>query len=138
MGSSRYSSYIEKCRENFEKNSISQLALSSKPIFDDMYNQLKEENKARIAERMRDLLDTLSTAFRITQYFIFVILAYVLANVVILALDLDYYVTCVSIALMGVCFLYKLVEFVSNKYCVLDAYLIMIYKSVLEKRAKEN
>ena len=36
---------------------------------------------------------------------------------------------------MGICFLYKLVEFVSNKYCVLDAYLFMIYKSVLEKLA---
>ena len=47
--------------------------------------------------------------------------------------NLDYAVTCASVALMGVCFLYKLVEFLSNKYCFIDAYLIMVYKTVLEK-----
>lgn len=137
MGSSRYFDYAEACRKNFEKNNLSQLTVDSKPIFDDMYNQLKEENKTGIAERMKDLMETLTVAFRITKYFALVFVTYLAANIVLLALELNYYVTCVSIALMGICFLYKLVEFVSNKYCVMDAYLFMIYKSVLEKLAKE-
>lgn len=137
MGSKKYFGYAEVCRKNFEKSNISQLAMDSKPIFDDMYEQLKEENRAGIAERMKDLVETLTVAFRITKYFAFVLITYLAANLVLLALDLNYYVTCVSIALMGICFLYKLVEFVSNKYCVLDAYLFMIYKSVLEKLAKD-
>lgn len=137
MGSRQYHGYIETCRKNFEKNNLSGLAMDSKPIFDAMYSQLKEENKSGIAERMRDMVDTLTVAFRITKYFVFVLITYLLANVWILLLDLNYYVTCVSIALMGVCFLYKLIEFVSNKYCVMDAYLFMIYKSVLEKLAKD-
>jgi hypothetical protein len=137
MGNNRYSGYAKTCRRNFSDSNFSQLALSSKPIFDDMYEQLKAENKAGITERMTDLLDTLKAAFRITKYFTLVFAAYLLANVVLLSLDLNYYVTCVSIVLMGICFLYKLIEFVSNKYCVMDAYLFMIYKSVLEKLAKE-
>lgn len=137
IGNSKYFGYAEECRKYFEKSNLSKLAIDSRPIFDDMYNQLKEENRAGIAERMKDLVETLTTAFRITKYFVFVLLAYLSANVVLLALELDYYVTCVSIILMGICFLYKLVEFVSNKYCVLDAYLFMIYKSVLEKLAKD-
>lgn len=64
-------------------------------------------------------------------------LTYLAANLVLLVLNLDYYVTCVSIILIGVCFLYKLVEFVNNKHCVLDAYLFAIYKLVLQKIAKD-
>lgn len=137
MGNKKYFGYAEVCRRNFEKSNLSQLAMDSKPIFDDMYEQLKEENKAGIAERMKDLVETLTVAFRITKYFIFVFLTYLAANVLLLSMNLNYYVTCVSIVLMGICFLYKLVEFVSTKYCILDAYLFMIYKSVLEKVAKE-
>ncbi len=137
MGNSRYSDYIQTCRKNFSDSNISHLASQSKPIFDDMYEQLKEENKGKIAERMKDLMETLTTAFRITRYFAVVFGTYLLANIVLLSLELNYYVTCISIVLMGICFLYKLVEFVSNKYCVLDAYLFMIYKSVLEKIAKD-
>lgn len=137
MGNSRYAEYVQTCRNSFSTSNISHLAADSKPIFDDMYNRLKEENKAKIAERMTDLVETLTTAFRITRYFAVVLGAYLLANIVLLSLELNYYVTCVSIVLMGICFLYKLIEFVSNKYCVLDAYLFMIYKSVLEKLAKD-
>lgn len=137
MGNVKYLGYAETCKKNFTTNNISQLSLNSKPIFDDMYEQLKEENEARITERLKDLLETLAVAFRITKYFVFVIGTYLLANIILLALDLNYYVTCVSIILMGICFIYKLIEFVSNKYCVMDAYLFMIYKSVVEKRAKD-
>lgn len=138
MGNVKYLKYAEVCRKDFTKENFAQLTKNSKPIFDDMYELLKQENKTKLSEKMKDMLDTLSTAFRITKNFVFVLITYILGNVVLLSLELDYYVTCVSIVLMGICFLYKLVEFVSNKYCVLDAYLFMIYKSVLEKLTKEG
>ena len=65
------------------------------------------------------------------------ILAYLFGNIILLALDLDYYVTCVSILLMGICFIYKLIEYISNKYCVLDVYLFMLYRSVIDKRTND-
>lgn len=138
MGNNRYASYVNSCRDSFSKNGISQFAKMSKPIFDDMYEQLKKENKNNISERLLDMLGTLKTAFRITRYFALVFLAYLLGNIALLMLSLDYQVTCVSMVLMGVCFLYKVIEFVSNKYCAVDAYLFMIYKSALEKIAKET
>lgn len=137
MGNEPYNGYMEVCRKNFAQKNLSQFTRDSRPIFDAMYEQLQGENEAGIAERLRDMVDTLKVAFRITRQFIFVVLTYVMANLVIIMLGLDYYVTCASILLMGICFLYKLVEFLSNKYCVMDAYLFMIYKSVLEKLAKE-
>ncbi|MDD7403356.1 MAG: hypothetical protein PUH02_05365 [bacterium] len=127
--------YAEICKSNLTKDNSSQLEKNSKTIFDDMYEQLKEENESSLAKRKKDLSDTLTVAFQITKNFTHIILAYILGNIVLLALDLQYYVTCVSILLMGACFIYKLVEFLSNKYCIVDAYILMIYKSVLEKLA---
>lgn len=137
VGNRKYSGYVEICRRDFEKNDISHLRLDSKPIFDDMYEFLKEENADSLKERMTELIDTMMVASRITRQFAFVMLTYLAANFVLLVLNLNYYVTCVSIVLIGVCFLYKLVEFVNNKHCVLDAYLFAIYKLVLQKIAKE-
>jgi len=138
MGIGKYYAYMETCRRGFSKEGVAQFARNSKPIYDDMYEQLKRENEMDISERLSDMLSTLKTAFRITRYFVLVFLAYIAGNIALITLELDYRVTCVSIMLMGLCFLYKLVEFVCNKYCVMDAYLFMIYKSVLEKIAKES
>lgn len=137
VGNRKYSGYVEICRRNFERNDISHLTVDSKPIFDDMYELLKKENEDRLKERMKELIDTMMVASRITRQFASVILTYVIANLVLLVLDLDYYVTCASILMMGICFLYKLVEFVNNRHCVLDAYLFTIYKLALQKIAKE-
>ena len=137
MGIGKYDSYIETCRNHFSKEGVARFAQNSKPIFDDMYELLKKENEEKISERLSDMLITLKTAFRITRYFALVFLAYIAGNIALITLELNYEVTCISIVLMGICFLYKLIEFVSNKYCVLDAYLFMIYKSALEKVAKE-
>lgn len=137
VGNRKYTGYMEICRKNFEENNISHLTVDSKPIFDDMYELLKEENEDSLKKRMKELIDTMMVASRITRQFAFVMLTYLGANLVLLMLNLNYYVTCVSIILVGICFLYKLIEFVNNKHCVLDAYLFTIYKLVLQKIAKE-
>lgn len=137
MGSQTYIKYYEKCQEKFSTKSVSQLVSDDQQIYEDIYETLKRDNQEGIEEKKQDMLDTLVIAARITKYFVFVLLAYALGNIALLALNLDYYVTCVSILLMGVSFIYKLIEYVSNKYCVLDVYLFMVYRTVLEKRAQE-
>lgn len=133
FGKSKYMSYVQMCEEEVLKNTYSKTKIEDKKIFKDMYEQLKEKNSEYIKERKDSLAETLYMALQIGRKFFSVFIFYLAANVAILALNLDYAVTCASVALMGVCFLYKLVEFLSNKYCFIDAYLIMVYKTVLEK-----
>lgn len=133
FGNNKYMSYVRMCEEEVLKGSISKTKLDGKKIFQDMYEQLKEKNHEYIDERTELLAETLYLALQIGKKFFSVFIFYVIANILILALQLNYTVTCISVMLMGVCFLYKLTEFLSNKYCFIDAYLIMIYKSVLEK-----
>jgi len=135
FGKNKYMSYVQMCEEEVLKNGSVKLKTEEKKIFQDMYEQLKEKSNEYIKERNELLAETLYMALQIGRKFFSVFIVYVLANILILALQLDYAVTCISVMLMGVCFLYKLMEFLSNKYCFIDAYLIMVYKSVLEKLA---
>lgn len=133
FGKSKYLSYVQMCEEEVLKGNSLKAKIEDKKIFQDMYEQLKGKTSEYINERSELLAETLYMALQIGRKFFSVFMFYVAANVVILALQLDYAVTCISVTLMGISFLYKLTEFLSNKYCFIDAYLIMVYKSVLEK-----
>ena len=95
--------------------------------------ELSKDPKKVTTEKLENLSCTLYKALQIARKFTGVLSAYVVGNIVLLALNLDYYVTCISVAFLGAAFLYKLLEFLENKFCFIDAYLIMIYKTVLEK-----
>lgn len=135
FGKNKYMDYVKMCEEEIITHRINDSKLEEKKIFKDMYDMLQQKNGEYIEERTERLTDVLLKAIQIGKKFSSVLGFYVAANIFIIALGLNYYVTCVSLAVMGGCFLYKLVEFLSNKYCFIDAYLIMIYKSVLEKLA---
>ena len=134
MGNQVYHSFYKKCAEKFSQSNLSQLNTNDGHLHDALYECIKKDDFEGLEEKKRDISETLRTAVRITKYFGLVILAYLFGNIILLALNLDYYVTCVSILLMGICFIYKLIEYISNKYCVLDVYLFMLYRSVIDKR----
>ena len=137
MSNQVYHSFYKKCAEKFSQSNLSQLNTNDGHLHDALYECIKKDDFEGLEEKKRDISETLRTAVRITKYFGLVILAYLFGNIILLALDLDYYVTCVSILLMGICFIYKLIEYISNKYCVLDVYLFMLYRSVIDKRTND-
>ena len=126
--------YVQMCEEEILKCTSPKVKIEDKKIFEDMYEQLKGKTNEYINERSELLAETLYMALQIGRKFFSVFMFYVVANIVILALQLDYIVTCISVMLMGICFLYKLTEFLSNKYCFIDAYLIIN----LQQRGKHH
>ncbi len=135
FGKEGYNLYIEMCEEEIFHNGPTSDRIEEKEVFKSMYQELSVKSEEYIREKTEYLTSTLYKAFQIGKSFTSVFLFYMVANVVILSLELNYFVTCISITLMGVCFIYKLIEYLVNRYCFEDAYLIMIYKSVLEKLA---
>lgn len=138
VGEEKYEKYMEDCKRNLTQNDMKEFNKRSEPIYEDMYEHIKEDSEETIVRRIEGMIYAIQASKRITRNFALVFLTYLLANIVLLGLELDYGVTCASILLMGGCFIYKLVEFVGNKYCVLDAYLLMIYRAVLQKLEKEK
>ncbi|MCH5266940.1 MAG: hypothetical protein J1E62_01240 [Lachnospiraceae bacterium] len=133
FGEYEYLLYVQMCREELRGQTPEKMSYENKPIYQHMYQLLKQETPESLTDRAERLLDTMHHAFQIGRQFFSVIIFYILSNIVLIGLELDYTVTCISLSLIGACFLYKLVEFLTNKYCFIDAYLVMVYKAVLEK-----
>ncbi len=134
FGSKKYGLYVFLCQEELKGQELQQEPqIDSKAVYQDMYQYVMNMDKAEIVKRKEELMLTLVKAFQISQQFWFVFLFYLMANLFLILMNLNPLVTNVSLALMGVCFLYKVYEFVCNKFCFVDAYLVMIYKTVLEK-----
>lgn len=133
FGEQEYFKYVKMCRDELVGQNPAKMSFKNKPVYQNMYHLLCQENQDKLEKRAEKLMDTMYRAFQIGRRFGSVIICYVVANFILIGLSLDYMVTCVSLSLLGICFLYKLVEFLTNKYCFVDAYLVMVYKAVLEK-----
>lgn len=133
FGKKGYERYVELFNEELKNYDNIKIDIENKKIYKDMYEVLSKDSKKVIGNKIENLSCTLYKALQIVRKFSGVLCAYIIGNIVLLGLNLNYYITCISIAVLGVAFLYKLMEFLENKFCFIDAYLIMIYKTVLEK-----
>lgn len=121
----RYSSVIKK---NFESRMI-----DSQTIFNDMYEKLKYRDLKSISKMHNRLNDTMLIAFRISRNFFFAFLFYLLATVYLIIRSMGPELTMISLILVNICFVYKIYEFISNKFCYIDAQIVLVYKAVLDK-----
>jgi hypothetical protein len=78
------------------------------------------------------LNDTMLIAFRISKNFFFAFLVYLGASIFLIASELHPMVTAGALVLMNMCFVYKTYEFLANKFCYVDAQIVLVYKAVLD------
>lgn len=121
----RYSSYVKKNMETKISN--------SKTIYDDMYEKLQSRDIKSIAKMHNRLNDTMLLAFRISKNFFLAFLFYLSASVFLIAKDLQPLLTMVALISISICFVYKAYEYITNKFCYIDAQIILVYKAVLDK-----
>lgn len=139
FGENQYGMYVLMCQEELDQQrEQDEINLDGKAVYQDMYKHVMEMEQDEIRERKEALMMTLVKAFQIGRQFWFVFLFYLMASLFLIMLGLQPVVTNAGLILMGMCFLYKIYEYVSNKYCFVDAYLVMVYKTVLEKAASQS
>lgn len=139
FGENQYGMYVLMCQEELDQQrEQDEINLDGKAVYQDMYKHVMEMEQDEIRERKEALMMTLVKAFQIGRQFWFVFLFYLMASLFLIMLGLQPIVTNAGLILMGMCFLYKIYEYVSNKYCFVDAYLVMVYKTVLEKAASQS
>lgn len=131
----RYSSFIKK---NIDNRSISDRINDSQVIFNDMYEKLKCRDIKSISKMHKRLNDTMLLAFRISKNFIFTFLVYLLASAYLILRAMSPELTAISLILVNICFIYKVYEFISNKFCYVDAQIILVYKAVLDRIILNN
>ena len=137
FGKKVYRHFVSLCREEIDqkkrRDPEAQMKANEKVVYSEMCQQIQSLTKEEIEKKKERLAGTLMDAFRIARQFSFVFIFYVLASVILVAMGLDARVTNASLVLMGICFLYKVYEFVCNRFCFVDAYLMMLYKTALEQ-----
>ncbi|MBE5934989.1 MAG: hypothetical protein E7262_04275 [Lachnospiraceae bacterium] len=101
-------------------------------VYNDIYDKLKNLDMQALKKRHNRLADTMITAFSITNTFLIVIGFYVAALWLLISQGFNPMVAKISIVIISVAFLYKLYEFILNKFCFVDAHIAIIYKTVLE------
>lgn len=126
----RYSTFIKKSIDN---NNINERINDSQIIFNDMYEKLKYRDFNSISKMHKRLNDTMLLALRISRNFIFAFLVYLMATLYLLLKPMNPELATISVILVNICFIYKIYEFIANKFCYVDAQIILVYKAVLDK-----
>lgn len=142
LGASRYNKYFFCYQKLIIEKKYDSTKLSNKEIHDDMYNTLKDRDMVTLQKMLERLLDCMHLALSISKQYMFVLFAYILTIVLILSQGFLWWITVCSIAALSIAFIYKTIEFIVNKYCFIDAHIILVYKSVLDElilnRAKQR
>lgn len=128
LGEKSYNKYFAYIQRNLMEKS-----LESKEVYEDIYLHLKDRDIESIAHMHDRLNEAMLLAFRISKTYIFSVIVYLLGSIFILTRDLLPVITIASISVMSALFLIKTYEFLLNKYCFIDAQIVLVYKSVLEK-----
>lgn len=121
----RYSSFIKRSAVNKTGE--------SKLLYNDMYEKLTKRDIKSIAKMHERLNDTMLLAFRISKNYFFALLFYATASLFIISKNLQPMFTVGSLILMSICFTYKTYEFIVNKFCYIDAQIVLVYKTVLDR-----
>lgn len=132
LGEHRYQQYcliFEKYKMN--RSTVNRLA-SSQEVYKDLYEYLKDQDFITLRRRMENLVDSMCEAVNISKHYVFAFVFYLGASLFLIFQSLNPQITIVSLLLMSGLFIYKTCEFVSNKYCYVDANIILVYKSVLD------
>ncbi|MDD5936239.1 MAG: hypothetical protein PUC65_11905 [Clostridiales bacterium] len=128
LGEKSYNKYFTYIQKNLRERS-----LESREVYEDIYYRLKDKDIESIAHMHDRLNEAMLLSFRISKTYIFAVIVYLLGSIFILSRHLLPVITISSVTIMSVLFLIKTYEFVINKYCFIDAQIVLVYKSVLEK-----
>lgn len=128
LGEGNYNIYFTYIQKNLREKS-----LESKEVYEDIYFRLKDRDIEAIAHMHDRLNDAMLLAFRISRTYIFALIAYLGGAIFLLSRQTIPVITITALAAMSSLFLVKTYEFVINKYCFIDAQIVLVYKSVLER-----
>lgn len=138
LGERKYYDYFAEYKRLDELHKEKGQKVNSFAVFDDIYEELKQKERATLQQKHKQLGDTMQKVFLICNHYCFILITYLVAAFCIMIAGKVPIVNFYCILALSVAFLYKTHEFVINKYSYLDAYIIIAYKAALEKLLSEN
>lgn len=106
--------------------------LYNQEVFSDIYNQLKEKDVKNLQERAKRLLDAMYSSMNITKYLWLRMMSCMVAVIVLLSMQLATPAVIAGILLVAGCFVYSIAQYAANRFCFIDAHIVIAYKTVLD------
>lgn len=128
MGEANYHRYFSFVKKNLESK-----INDSQTLYNDMYEKLKYRDLKSITRMHNRLNDTMLLAFRISKNFFFSFIFYLSASIFLIAKSTQPQITLIALILMSAAIVYKAYEFIANKFCYIDAQIVLVYKAVLDR-----
>ena len=132
FGAKLYMKYSVFVRNNFRRKSM-----ESRNVYNDIYRLLKPAREQTLVDMMQHVEDVMVDVLRICRTYFIAVLVYAASMGLLMWLGAESPVKYYGMGLLTLVFLYKTCEFVVNKYCFIDARIVLTYKSVLEKLIEE-
>ena len=132
FGQAKYEQYAKSIKQN-----IREAKADNAEIYNDLYEMLRGKDEKRL-EEMQDRLNTsLLDAFQVSRLYLWAFVAYLAAFFVIASYVIQKYAIPLLL-FISIMFLIKTYEFLVNKFCYVDAHMVLIYKSVLDRLRMEQ
>lgn len=132
FGPKKYEQYAKSIKQN-----IREAKTDNSEIFNDLYETFRNRDEKKLEEMQERLNMSLLNAFQVNRNYIGAFLAYLAAFVIIASCVAQMYAVPLLL-FISVAFLVKTYEFLVNKFCYVDAHLVLIYKAVLERIRREH
>ena len=132
FGQAKYEQYAKSIKQN-----IREAKTDNSEIFNDLYQMLRKKDEKRLEEMRERLNESLMNAFYVNKNYIGAFVAYLAAFVIIASFVIQMYAIPLLLFISAM-FLVKTYEFLVNKFCYVDAHMVLIYKAVLDKIRAEN
>lgn len=127
FGCERYTIYTEKLNKK-----------ESMDIFCDIYRNLCQQSQEDLNNALKELLGYVQMSIRISRNFLYITMGYMVAMAMLLLMELSWVILLPSLSVVSICYVYKLIEFVRNRYCDRDVRIVLIYKIALFHLLEES
>ena len=132
LGRKKYEQYAQ-----FIKKNLREAKLDNAEIFNDIYVTLKNKDEKKLEEMQERLNESLLNAFYVNKNYVGAFVAYLSAFMIISGFVAQMYAIPLLLFISAM-FLVKTYEFLVNKFCFVDAHMVLIYKSVLDRIRAER
>ena len=127
FGQMKYEQYARSIKQN-----IKEAKSDNSEIFNDLYAMLKPMDIKKLEEMQERLNTSLLDAFYVSKNYLGAFIAYLVAFVIIASYVIQMYAIPLLLFISAM-FLVKTYEFLVNKFCYVDAHMVLIYKAVLDR-----
>lgn len=131
LGEQKYDMYFECYRKSIDVNSEDNRRKQSEMIFCDIYKQLNDKEIYTLQQMLERMLSAIQLSVRISRQYLWVWLASIVTIIFLIIIPVSILWTIIGVVSVVIGFGYKSMIFLINRYCFIDANIVMIYKTTL-------